>query len=229
MALCVLGQEPFFRDRREAGMRLAEALVDYAGSNPLVLGVPRGGVVVAAEVASGLGADLDVVLARKLGAPSNPELAVGALGETGEPVLNPRVVEAFRLSEEDIRRSAREVAAEIERRARLYRGARGSNDPRGRTVIIVDDGTATGATARAAVETMRGSGPREIVVAMPVGPPEVFEDLAEIADEVVALAAPAYFSAVGVFYSRFDQTTDEEVIEILARFAARGRPGSSAA
>jgi predicted phosphoribosyltransferase len=223
MSLRILSSIASFEGRRDAGRRLADALSAYRESDPLILGVPRGGVIVAAEVAGALGAELDVVLARKLRAPGNPELAVGAVGETGPPALNPRVAAAYGIGPREIERIVRGVRAEIERRAAAYRRARPEIDRAGRTVIVVDDGTATGATVRAAVEVTRPREPAKIVVGLPVGPPEVLEDLADLADEVVALGAPHSFNAVGAFYMDFSETSDEEVVAVLERCRGGGR------
>jgi putative phosphoribosyl transferase len=222
MPLRVLSSNAYFENRRDAGRRLAEALAEYRESDPLILGIPRGGVIVAVEVAEALGADLDVVLTRKLRAPGNPELAIGAVGEAGPPALNPRVVAAYGIGEDGIERIVSDVRTEIARRARAYRSAGDEIERAGRTVIIVDDGTATGATVRAAVKVTRPREPTEIVVGLPVGPPEVLEGIAELADEVVALGAPRAFNAVGAFYADFSETADEEVVAALERSRKEG-------
>lgn len=202
-----------FQDRTEAGRLLATAIGAYADDpTAIILGVPRGGVVVAAEVARILGLPLDVVVASKIGAPGNPEFAVGAVDADGAVMLNARAP----MSGEYIRAAVEERREEIDRRLRAYRGDRPALGVRDRTTIVVDDGIATGLTARAAVGYLRRHGAARIVVAAPVMPPETAEVLGTEADEVVALATPLHFSAVGQFYVDFTQTSDAEVIALLA-------------
>ena len=201
-----------FRDRTDAGRRLAGAMGSYAYlPGVMVLGIPRGGVVVAAEVARVLGAPLDIVVASKLGAPGNPEYAVGAIDADGTVTRNARVA----VSEEYLRPVLEERKVEIARRLETYRGARPSLNVQNRTVLLVDDGIATGLTARAAVGYLRRHGAKRIVVAAPVMPPETAAALSEVADEIVALETPRSFSAVGQFYADFGQTGDAEVIGLL--------------
>lgn len=206
-----------FRDRRHAGQLLADRLRHVAGEDPLVLGLPRGGVPVAAEVADVLGAPLDVIVVRKLGAPGQPELALGAVGEDGVLVLDPRVVAAVGVAEDQIgaivERERTEVAARVER----FRGGRRRHALAGRTVVLVDDGIATGSTARAACAVARAEGAARVVVAVPVAPADWEHRLTADADEMVALHAPAGFAAVGQFYDDFTQTTDAEVVALLGR------------
>jgi putative phosphoribosyl transferase len=207
-----------FADRPAAGRALAERLTHYAGRpDVLVLGLPRGGVPVAAEVAHALGAPLDVYVVRKLGVPGHRELALGAIGPGGVRVLNDEVVRAYRISSEEIERIAAEEAAELDRRLQEYRGADDVFDLTGRTVILVDDGLATGATMRAAVRAAREAGPARVVVAVPVAAASVCGDLATLADEVVCVQTPASFVAVGQWYDDFSQTTDDEVRQLLRR------------
>lgn len=206
-----------FANRREAGRALAKRLAHLAGrSDVIVLGLPRGGVPVAAEVAHALGAPLDVCVVRKLGVPGQEELAMGAIASGGVRVLVEDVLrwrpEVFEALEEVSAREGRELA----RREVAYRGLRPFPDLRARTVLLVDDGLATGATMRAAIARMRAARAAHIVVAAPVGAPDTCERLAREADEVVVLRAPENFSAVGQFYADFSQTTDEEVCELLA-------------
>ncbi len=204
-----------FRDRRDAGARLADALTHLAREQPVVLGLPRGGVVVAAEVARALGAPLDVVVVRKLGVPTYPELAFGAVGEGGVMVLEDAVCREFHIGEQERRAVAAHELREVDRRARDYRGERQPPDVRGRTVVLVDDGMATGATASAAVRVMRKAGARRIVLAVPVGSTRAVDVLRARADEVVCLSSPRGFRSVGENYDDFTQETDSSVRELL--------------
>ncbi|MGH7481006.1 MAG: phosphoribosyltransferase [Longimicrobiales bacterium] len=207
-----------FRDRSEAGRLLAEALAEFRGDPALiVLGLPRGGVPVAAEVAKGLDSPLDIFLVRKLGLPSHPELAMGALASGGAVVLNDDVVDAYRVPQEVIEDVARDEVQELERRERVYRGDRPRPDLAGRTVILVDDGLATGASMRAAAVAARQQRPARLIIAVPVGAPATCATLREVADDVVCLRMPARFDAVGLWYQDFDQTSDEEVVRLLSR------------
>lgn len=204
--------EHVFRDRREAGRLLARALAHYAGrKDVVVLGLPRGGVPVAAEVAHSLGVPLDVLIVRKLGAPGQEELAIGAIAEGGVRVLNRELVESIGLSRRDIDELAQTEERELERRVRLYRDGRGPLPVADRTVIVVDDGVATGATMRAGLQSLRARGATLVVAAAPVGAADSVESLREDADEVVVLETPAWFNAVGQWYENFGQTSDEEV------------------
>jgi predicted phosphoribosyltransferase len=209
-----------FRDRSEAGRRLAAGLAAYANRpDVLVLALPRGGVPVAYEVARSLQAPLDVFLVRKLGVPGREELAMGAIATGGVRVLNEDVVHALDIPEEAIAAAAAEERRELARRERIYRDDRPAPDVRGRVVILVDDGLATGSTMRAAVVALRRQGPACIVVAVPVGSAETCAELQEVADEVVCVRTPDPFYAVGLWYDDFSQTTDEEVHDLLARAA----------
>jgi putative phosphoribosyl transferase len=208
-----------FRDRREAGRLLATALAGYADRpDALVLGLPRGGVVVAAEVARGIRVPLDVWVVRKLGLPANPELAIGAIGRGGVRVLNDDVLRELGIGADVIESVAADEAVELERRERLYRGARPFPELAGKTAILVDDGLATGSTMRAAVLSARSMAPSRVVVAVPVGAAATCLDLGGVADEVVCLRTPDPFRAVGAWYEDFAQTTDEEVRELLNPF-----------
>jgi putative phosphoribosyl transferase len=207
-----------FRDRVDAGRRLAVLLRDFAHRDDLlVLGLPRGGVPVAHEVARALGAPLDVFVVRKLGVPGHDELAMGAIASGGVCLVNDDVVEAFAVTGDEIARVAAREGRELERRERLYRGD-GRAPPRvaARTVLIVDDGLATGASMRAAVEAVRAQHPRAIIVAVPVGAADSCDALRATADDVVCALTPEPFDAVGLWYDDFRQTTDEEVHELLA-------------
>src|SRR3989449_4932927 len=213
-----------FRDRRDAGRLLAERLAAYA-SRPdvLVLALPRGGVPVAYEVAHRLGAPLDVFVVRKLGVPGHEELAMGAVATGGVRVLNDQLVEQLGISDQMIDAVAARERQELARRERLYRGNRPPPDVRGRTVILVDDGLATGATMYAAVEALRQQQPGRIVVAVPTASPEICEELRAEVDEVICAITPDPFYAVGLWYEDFSQTTDEEGRELLARSERAGR------
>ena len=206
-----------FRDRHDAGRVLARELASYRGTTGLlVLGLARGGVPVGWEVAAALGAELDVFLVRKLGVPQWPELAMGALASGGGVVMNDGVVANLQISDEQVRHVIDQETAELRRRERAYRGERPPADPRGKTVIVVDDGIATGASILAAVRALGVSEPAAIVVAVPVGPRSVCQQLAEEADDVVCATMPDDFDAVGQVFADFTQVSDDEVRELLA-------------
>lgn len=213
-----------YADRSQAGRELAERLQFLAVHDPVVLGLPRGGVPVAYEVATALRAPLDVIVVRKLGVPFQPELAMGAIGENGVRVLDDGVVRIAGLTESDVREVEGRERAELERRVRRFRGDRAPVSLAGRTVIIVDDGIATGSTARAACRVARALGASRIVVAAPVGPPEPASLLLPDADDVVCLQEPEPYFAVGQAYRDFTQTTDDEVAHLLARAAIGPSP-----
>jgi putative phosphoribosyl transferase len=201
-----------FRDRADAGRLLAERLSAYAGrADVVVLGLPRGGVPVAREVARALGAPLDVFLVRKLGHPRQPELAMGAIASGGTRVLNEQLVRELGLGDYVVEQVTERERVELERRERAYRGDRPAPDLRDRVVVLVDDGLATGATMRAAAEAVRSRGPRRLVVAVPTAPPHALEMLSVEADEVVALIAPEPFHAVGLWYDDFGELSDDDV------------------
>jgi predicted phosphoribosyltransferase len=207
-----------FRDRADAGRRLGAALRRYADrGDVLVLALPRGGVPVAAEVAQALHAPLDVFLVRKLGVPGHEELAMGAIASGGVRVLNDEVVSLLAIGPEVIERAAQAEQAELRRRERAYRDDRPPPDVRGKTVILVDDGLATGSTMRAAAEALRRLGPARIVVAVPTAAKETCDQFRDVVDEVVCVITPEPFHAVGLWYEDFEQTTDEEVRDLLAR------------
>jgi predicted phosphoribosyltransferase len=209
-----------FHDRTEAGRALATGLNAFAGRpDVLVLALPRGGVPVAYEVAQALQAPLDIFIVRKLGVPRHEELAMGALASGGVRVLNDEVVHDLCIPDEVIEAVTAQAQQELERRERLYRGERPPPDVRGRTVILVDDGLATGSTMRAAVAALRRLGPARIVVAVPVGAAETCAALREEADAVLCHHTPEPFYAVGAWYQDFTQTTDDEVRDLLARAA----------
>jgi predicted phosphoribosyltransferase len=206
-----------FLDRRDAGRQLAARLAPYRDKQPIVLALPRGGVVVGYEVARALDASLDVVVARKLGAPHHPEFGIGAIAEGNARVVDETAVRALGISETAVERVEAQERPELERRIRLYRGDRPLPDLRNRTAIVVDDGLATGVTARAAIEGIRSQRPRWLVLAVPVCAQETAQALRAMVDEVVCVATPADFLAVGAWYSNFEQTSDEEVQALLER------------
>jgi putative phosphoribosyl transferase len=206
-----------FADRIDAGQQLAEALRPLEGSDPIVLGLPRGGVPVAHEVAVALRAPLDVLVVRKVGLPMQPEVAMGAVGEGGACVRDDELMRRAGVSDEEFVRIELAELAEIERRCRRYRGARAMTDLRGRNVVIVDDGIATGSTAEAAILVAREHGAAHIVLAAPVSSGEAVEALRRIADEVVVVQCPRNMLAVGYWYDDFRPTTDEEVVLLLSR------------
>jgi predicted phosphoribosyltransferase len=211
-----------FFNRAEAGRRLAEKLEKYAGRDDvIVLGLPRGGVPVAYEVAQQLGVPLDVFVVRKLGVPGFEELALGAIASGGVRVLNEDVVRALPNANELVESVTAREMAEVERREQIYRDGGPAPDLRGRIVILVDDGLATGATMRAAVAALRQLGAAKIVVAVPVGAAETCREFEHEVDETVCVLAPEWFQAVGQFYEDFSQTSDEQVRELLARTARR--------
>jgi putative phosphoribosyl transferase len=210
-----------FQDRREAGHLLAEAIAERRLEDPVVLGLPRGGVVLAAEVAKKLDAPLDIILVRKLGAPLQPELAIGAVIDGAEPqiVLNPDVVRLTDASEDYIREEVARQVEVIEARRRQWIAGRPRVPIAGKTAIVVDDGIATGATMRASLQALRRQQPKKVVVATPVAARETVEALKLEADEVICLLAPDALGAIGFFYRDFSQVSDEEVTEILRQTA----------
>jgi putative phosphoribosyl transferase len=207
-----------FADRADAGRTLSGDLQEYAGrEDVLVLALPRGGVPVGYEVARSLGVPLDVFLVRKLGVPGHEELAMGAIASGGIRVVNEDVTRQLGIPDDDIARVAAEEQKEIERRERAYRGDRAERELEGRTVILVDDGLATGSTMRAAAAAVRAHGPARLVVAVPVAAPEACDDFRAEVDEVICTLTPDPFRAVGAWYDDFAQTSDEEVRELLER------------
>jgi len=204
-----------FEDRRQAAELLAERLKEYRGRNPLVMGIPRGGVVMGRVIADRLGGDLDVVLVHKLGAPGQPEVAVGAVDEDGNVFISDFARGA--VSPKYIEEERQRQLAELHRRRARYTPQGERTDPAGRITIVVDDGLATGATMKAALLSLRKRKPAELVAAVPVAAPEAFAAVGRLADRVVCLSVPEFFMAVGQFYHDFHQVTDEEVIETLRR------------
>lgn len=212
-----------YKDRAEAGRLLAAQIAKLALHDPVVLALPRGGVPVADPIAEALGAPLDLVIVRKVGAPGNPELAVAAIVDGNPPdvVLNREMVEAYDLSEEELDELVKRERPELERRASAYRGRRKALSVTDKTAILVDDGAATGTTMRVAVRAMRRRSPRAVVVALPVAPSETVKELRMEADLVICLTEPAQFRALSLHYRDFHQLTDEEVTQSLHAAARR--------
>jgi putative phosphoribosyl transferase len=204
-----------FADRREAAAQLAERLRGYEARRPVILGIPRGGIVIADTIAGILQTEMDVVLTRKLGAPGNPELAVGAVSEHGELFVQERIARSVGADEAYIEREKARQIAEIEERRGRYRSVRPKVPLQGRVAILVDDGVATGATMRASVWAARAEGAAQVVVAVPVGSPEAIAMLQEEADDVICLWMPEYFYAISQFFLDFQQVNDQEVMDIL--------------
>ncbi len=217
-----------YRDRAHAGRELASELLKLDLPQPVVLALPRGGVPVAAEVAKALHARLDLVIVRKVGAPDNPELAVAAIvdGDPPEIVLNREIVEAYGLSEADVESLVKSERPELERRRSAYRGEVRAVPVAGRTIVLVDDGAATGTTIKVAVRALKRRSPREIVIALPAAPRDTVEALQQEVDRVVCLQQPAHFRALGYHYLSFPQLTDDEVIADLRDARERHRAES---
>ena len=205
-----------FSDRRDAGRQLAKLVGHLAGPDTIVLGLPRGGVPVAAEVARALDAPMDVIVVRKLGVPGHEELAMGAIGEGGVKVLHPDVVEPLGIGEHEIQVVERRESAELERRVEAFRGGGASPDLSGRQVLVVDDGIATGSTIRAACQVAKAKGAARVVIAVPVAPFGWEQRMSDVADELICVASPRRFGAIGAFYRDFRQTSDDEVTSLLA-------------
>ncbi|MBE0534858.1 MAG: phosphoribosyltransferase [Phycisphaerae bacterium] len=204
-----------FTDRADAAERLAEVLQEFKSEHPVILGIPRGGVVVADHLARSLDGDLDIVLAHKLGAPANRELAIGAVCEDGTAFVDERIARAVAASEQYIEREKHAQLQLMQQRVARYREILCKTDLRDRVVIVTDDGVATGATMKAALWAVRQEEPQRTVAALPVGPSNTIEELAETADEVICLETPPYFAAIGQFYRRFEQVDDSELLAIL--------------
>ncbi|QAT16637.1 phosphoribosyl transferase domain protein [Candidatus Velamenicoccus archaeovorus] len=214
-------EDRIFQDRREAGRFLSEALKKFQGRDALVLGIPRGGLVVAAEIARAIGADMDAALTRKIGAPLQPELAIGALSESGQIYLNSALAAQVGADEEYIEQEKARQAGVIKERAQQYRKVRPKASVTDRLVIVTDDGAATGATMLATLWSLRQEKPQRLIAALPVVSGDAVEILAGAADELVVLQVPMYLAGISQFYGDFSQTSDDEVVGILKEFAAR--------
>lgn len=207
-----------FRNRKEAGRLLAERLKQWKDKNLVVLAIPRGGMVVGAEIAKALSCPLDIVVTKKIGAPGNPELAIGAVGPEGVRVVDERLARRTGADGEFIERGIKKLGSEVIEKEKRLRGGRKPLEIGGKVVILTDDGVATGATIEAAIKTVELKGPKEIVVAIPVAPPEVVKKLKPMVSQLVVLKTPALFWAVGQFYQEFSPVEDEKVKEILSQF-----------
>jgi predicted phosphoribosyltransferase len=206
----------YFHDRADAGQRLIPMVERYQGDpSALVLGLPRGGIIVAGEIASALELPLDVWVTRKLAAPMNPELAIGSVDTNGDTIIDENAIRLYEVSERFIREEVEQAIEEIKRRYLAYRGSESPPDVKGKTVLVVDDGVATGFTMIAALESLRKHDAEKIICVVPVASPRIISRLGELADEVEALSTPSYFGAVGEFYRDFTQVSDEEVIACL--------------
>jgi len=212
------------RNRKEAGQKLVSQLQEYKGKNVVVLAIPRGGVVLGYEVAKALEAPLDIVVPRKIGAPGNPELAIGAIAEDGTIVLDEGLLQMFRISNEYLERERAAEMAEIRMRTLAFRGGLPPLDLSGKVVILVDDGLATGATMKAAVASVRKRGASEIVIAVPVAPPDTVREISKLVDRVVCPIVYEPFMAIGQFYDDFAQVEDDEVVRLL-RISEKWREG----
>lgn len=209
-----------FRDRRQAGKLLAAEVAKLGLRDVIVLAIPRGGVPVADEIADALGAPLDLIIARKIGAPGYSEYAIGAVSQDGEPVLDRSAVEALRVTKEYVEKEAALQASEVRARMKTYRGDRPYPQIEGKTVVVVDDGIATGSTVRAAIRSLRRRNPGLVILATPVAPPETIRELLVEADRIVCLSTPENFSAVGEFYVDFGQLEDSDVIDTLRKYSS---------
>jgi len=211
-----------FNDRRDAGVHLASRLEEYKGqTGVLVLALPRGGVVTGYEIAYYLKVPLDIVIVRKIGFPGQPELAIGAVSETGRVVLNESIISTYGVSKDYIEREVSQQKKEISRRAELYRKGKRLPSLEGKTIILVDDGVATGATMKAAIITLKEEKLKKLIVALPVAPVGIADEIEQMADTFVCIETPFDFMAVGAYYHDFTQVTDEEVIDLLKRSAKK--------
>jgi predicted phosphoribosyltransferase len=207
-----------FENRQEAGKLLAKKLMHLKDKEPVILGLPRGGVVIAHEIAQALGAILDIVVARNLGAPDNPELAIGAVTENGLVQLNPNIIESLDISEGYIEEEKQRQLEEINRRVRVYRKVHQRVPLEKQTVVITDDGVATGATVKAAILGVRSENPHKLILAIPVGAKDILEELEKMVDELIYLKMPPIIGGVGQFYRDFSQIEDSEVVDILKKY-----------
>ncbi|MEM4311178.1 MAG: phosphoribosyltransferase [Nitrososphaerales archaeon] len=204
-----------FRDRVDAAKRLANIMLELKGKDIIVLAIPRGGVVIGYEIAKALKAELDVIIPRKIGAPLDPELAIGAIGEDGSLYLMEPLMNQLGVSKDYIDEEANRQLKEIKRRAIKYRGSREALELKDKIVILVDDGLATGATMKVAIMQVKKKEPKEVIVAIPVSPKDTLDEISRMVDKVYCLATPTPFFAIGQFYRNFEQVSDEEVIELL--------------
>jgi putative phosphoribosyl transferase len=207
----------YFSDRVDAGKRLAQELYEFKLKNGIVLAIPRGGVVVGFEIAKALNLQLDIIIPHKIGAPDNPELAIGAVAEDGTKILDKNLIAYMGVPQDYIEAEAKRQEKEIQRRLQLYRQGSAAPNLKGLDVVVVDDGIATGSTMKAALASVKNRGASSITVAVPVGPPSTIEELKKMADRIICLYTPEYFAAIGQFFEDFSQTSDEEVIELLKR------------
>ncbi len=205
----------FFVDRVDAGKRLASALKNFSGKKGIVLAIPRGGVVVGYMISKALNLPLDIIIPRKIGAPDNPELAIGAVAEDGTTILDQNLIKYLGVDREYVIEETERQKQEIKRRLKLYRQDASYPDLKGLDVIVVDDGIATGSTMKAALSSVKNRGAASITVAIPVGPPSTINELEKMANRVLCLYTPEFFQAIGEFYKDFSQTSDEEVISLL--------------
>jgi len=224
----IADESVIFQDRADAGRRIAAHLTRYRGQDPIVLALPRAGVVVAYEIARALQAPLDILVVRKLGAPGHEEFGIGAIAPGGVLIVDDQAVQWLGISGEQLRQIAARETGELKRRLQLYRGNRPLPDIKGRTAILVDDGLATGVTARAAIASLRQQKPRRLVFAVPVCASETAERLRPEVDELVCASVPPSFRAVGLWYRNFAQTTDQEVLDLLDRAARNSSAGLTA-
>ncbi len=206
-----------FKDRQDAGRQLARQLMTYRDEHPIILAIPRGGVVTGSEVARALGAPLDVIVVRKLGAPWQPELGIGAIAPGGVQVLDRPTIEYLGISEGELEQVRQAQQMELQRRLHLYRGGRPLPQVRDRTVILVDDGLATGVTTRAAIQALRQQRPKRLILAVPVAAPETADRIRPEVDELVCLFMPSELRAIGLWYENFEQVSDEQVMALLDR------------
>jgi len=211
-----------FKDRQDAGLKLAAVLMAYRQApNTQIIALPRGGVVIGDELAKKLSLPLDIVVPRKIGAPGNEEFAIGAITESGEPILDQGIIKQYQIAEDYLKITIAKEQKEAARRLKLYRGEREPLNLKGQNVIIADDGIATGATMKAAIASVKGRGVKKITIAVPVSSVEASAEIKKLVDEFVCLDTPEYFGAVGAFYESFGQTTDEEVIKIMKNQVSR--------
>lgn len=208
----------FFKNREDAAIKLAAKLTEYKNeSDAIILGLPRGGVPIAAKIAEILSLPFDIIITKKLTDPLNPELAFGAVTQEGTPILDTKIIETYQISENYIQKEIEKVFKEIQRRLKEYRKNKPPLNLNNKTAIIVDDGIATGSTIKAAIESAKNQNAKKIIVAVPVAPPEIIDELKKNVDEIICLEAPKFFSAVGQFYESFPQLEDAQVIEILEK------------